>query len=292
MILTLNETKTILRGVCNFHEEDGWLAAYHFTDEQIASFEKDEFYYIRAHHSAGITMQLRTDAAKLAFDYKLVRRCSSDSIDVFVDDLPVSMTLLKGLPDEGRIECALPEGDKRVTVYFPLDNQMLVKNVEIDGAWKPVIPRTRVLWIGDSITQGYGPLLAGYSYANVANRALHWDITVQGIGGLRYDDRFLTPIPGYKPHKIVVSLGTNGCGAPDNIPRAETFFATLAERYPGLPTLVITPIWRANGWEKVLADNPQVGDEVAVDVRGKKLKAKVVAKHMIQNEPPYGKAVL
>ena len=38
--------------------------------------------------------------------------------------------------------------------------------------------------------------------------------------------------------------------------------------------------------------SPAVGDEIAVDVRGKKLKAKVVAKHMIQNEPPFGKAVL
>jgi len=33
-------------------------------------------------------------------------------------------------------------------------------------------------------------------------------------------------------------------------------------------------------------------DIIEVDVRGKKLKAKVVAKHMIQNEPPYGKAVI
>lgn len=41
-----------------------------------------------------------------------------------------------------------------------------------------------------------------------------------------------------------------------------------------------------------IAGNPQVGDEVFVDVRGKKLKAVVVAKHMIQNDPPYGKAVL
>ena len=38
--------------------------------------------------------------------------------------------------------------------------------------------------------------------------------------------------------------------------------------------------------------NPAVGDEILVDVRGKKLKAVVVAKHMIQNEPPYGRAVL
>ena len=41
-----------------------------------------------------------------------------------------------------------------------------------------------------------------------------------------------------------------------------------------------------------ISGNPQVGDEVFVDVRGKKLKAVVVAKHMIQNDPPYGKAVL
>lgn len=33
-------------------------------------------------------------------------------------------------------------------------------------------------------------------------------------------------------------------------------------------------------------------DVIEIDVRGKRLKAKVVAKHMIQNEPPYGKAVI
>ena len=33
-------------------------------------------------------------------------------------------------------------------------------------------------------------------------------------------------------------------------------------------------------------------DIIHIDVRGKKLKASVVAKHMVQNEPPYGRAVL
>ena len=41
-----------------------------------------------------------------------------------------------------------------------------------------------------------------------------------------------------------------------------------------------------------IAGNPAVGDEISVDVRGKKLKAVVVPKHMIQNDPPYGKAVI
>ncbi len=33
-------------------------------------------------------------------------------------------------------------------------------------------------------------------------------------------------------------------------------------------------------------------DIISIDVRGKRLKAKVVAKHMIQNQPPYGRAVI
>ncbi len=34
------------------------------------------------------------------------------------------------------------------------------------------------------------------------------------------------------------------------------------------------------------------GDMVEIDVRGKRLKAKLVDKHMIQNQPPYGRAVI
>ena len=32
-------------------------------------------------------------------------------------------------------------------------------------------------------------------------------------------------------------------------------------------------------------------DAISIDVRGKKLRAKIVAKHMDQNQPPYGRAV-
>ena len=38
--------------------------------------------------------------------------------------------------------------------------------------------------------------------------------------------------------------------------------------------------------------NVTMDDTIHIDVRGKKLKAKIVARHMIQNEPPYGKAII
>ena len=48
---------------------------------------------------------------------------------------------------------------------------------------------------------------------------------------------------------------------------------------------------RSIGFAYIDSDITQ-DDIIQIDVRGKKLKAKVVAKHMIQNEPPYGKAVV
>ena len=41
-----------------------------------------------------------------------------------------------------------------------------------------------------------------------------------------------------------------------------------------------------------LVTDAQVGDTLEVDVRGRRLKAEVVSRHLIQNRPPYARAVL
>ena len=61
---------------------------------------------------------------------------------------------------------------------------------------------------------------------------------------------FLAAITGlilyllFTPDKIIVSLGTNGCTAEDFNACAEAFFTALHKAYPGVPTLVINPLWR------------------------------------------------
>ncbi len=48
---------------------------------------------------------------------------------------------------------------------------------------------------------------------------------------------------------------------------------------------------RAIGFAYIRSDVTKE-DTISIDVRGKRLKAKVVAKHMVQNLPPYGRAVI
>ena len=119
---------------------------------------------------------------------------------------------VKDLEKEGKIEWELPEGKKSVVIYLPADATVHIKNFEIDAAAQRPEKNEKVLWLGDSITQGFGPLRSGQTYVCVANRILNYDIINQGIGGYVYDKKSLMKMEGYEPDKIIVALGTNQYG--------------------------------------------------------------------------------
>ena len=68
---------------------------------------------------------------------------------------------------------------------------MLIRNMEINATFTPAKKNEKVLWMGDSITQGFGPLRSAHTYVSVANRLLNYDILNQGIGGYVYDKNVL-----------------------------------------------------------------------------------------------------
>ena len=106
--------------------------------------------------------------------------------------------------------------------------------------------KEKVLWLGDSITQGFGPLRSGMTYVSVANRLLNYDIINQGIGGYVYDKKSLMKMEGYDPDRIIVALGTNQYGS-ETMTDVEEYYETLMGIYgTEIPVLCISPIWRGD----------------------------------------------
>ena len=153
---------------------------------------------------------------------------------------------MKDLPREGKLTWKLPEGKKDVILYLPADATVLIRNCEIDGAYTPAKKNEKVLWLGDSITQGYGPLRSAETYVSVANRLLNYDIINQGIGGYVYDKKSLMKMEGYTPDKIIVALGTNQFGC-ETMKDVEEYYETLTGIYgTKIPILCISPLWRGD----------------------------------------------
>lgn len=253
MILSNEELKTIYKGAYEFTEtEEGYLKACQYTKSQMKYFEGAMLmWFERCDASSAKTIEFITDATGISFDYKIIWTSSLDTFEVWEDDLATGIVKVEGLPEAGKLKFDLAEGKKKVVLYLPVDATVLIKNFEIKGdSFEKVDKGEKVLWLGDSITQGYGPLRSAHTYVSVANRILGYDIINQGIGGYVYDKKSLMKMEGYTPDKIIVSLGTNQYGT-ESMKDIEEYYEVLTSIYKDIPILCITPLWRGDNVEGI-----------------------------------------
>ena len=246
--MTNQELRSVYFGAYSFREtEDGFLQAFQYTQAQMDYFRAvSDFWYDRCMASTAKTLEMTTDAGTVSFEYRIIWEGSQDSFELAVDGLISDIRYVKDLPKEGKLVWTLPEGEKQVILYLPADATVLIRNCRIDGAYTPARKREKVLWLGDSITQGFGPLRSGQTYVSVANRILNYDILNQGIGGYVYDRNSLMKMEGYTPDKIIVALGTNQFGC-DTMTDIEEYYRTLIGLYGDrIPILCVSPLWRGD----------------------------------------------
>ena len=245
--MTNRELQDIWFGAYSFEETgDGWLQAFQYTKAQMEYFRSAfDFWYDRSMATTAKTLEFTTDAENISFEYKFTWTGSQDSFELAVDGLITEIRYVKDLPEEGKLEWKLSEGKKDVVIYLPADATVELRRCEIGGAYTPAKKNEKVLWLGDSITQGYGPLRSAMTYVSVANRILNYDIINQGIGGYIYDKKSLMKMDGYKPDKIIVALGTNQFGC-ETMKDVEEYYETLTGLYGETPVLCVTPLWRGD----------------------------------------------
>lgn len=248
MTLSNEELKKIYHGAYRFEEtKDGFLQAFQFNKEQTEYFKKtSEFWYDHCCASSGKTLEFVTTAENFSFEYKIIYLCSPDSFEVAVDGLITSIVYVKDLDKEGKLEFKLPKGNKNVVLYLPDDATVIIRNFEIDAPVCDVTKNAKVLLLGDSISQGFGPFRSSCTYANVMNRIMNYELLNQSIGGYIYDAGSLMKLDNFTPDKLIVFLGTNQFGT-ESMKDIEDFYIKLFEIYgTDIPIIVITPLWRGD----------------------------------------------
>ena len=240
--------KQIYYGAYSFKEtKDGYLQSFQYNEDQIEYFRNvSEFWYERCTASTAKTLEFSTEATEFSFDYRIIWRGSDDSFELAVDGLICRIDYLKDMSDEGHLTYKLPEGPKKVMLYLPADATALIKDFEINADYVPVKKGMKVLWLGDSITQGFGPLRSACTYVSVANRLLDYDIINQGIGGYVYDKNSLMKMEGYDPDRIIVALGTNQFGDETMAPVEEYYERLIGIYGRDIPIITVTPLWRGD----------------------------------------------
>lgn len=258
MQLHTETLKNLLKGAISIQTEDEWLRLFRFSEKQSNYyFEKTpDTLYPKTLASAGMKLDLVTDAEEISFDFRVFTASSRTfySVDLYIDGVFCDELYVMNYQNKksDTVSFAIPEGTHRLTVYFPNLMRMDIKNFNLHGASfaDPVSSKMKILCLGDSITQGYDAYHSSLSYVNRLSEALDAEILNQAIGAEVFDAEILDETLPFDPDLITVAYGTNDWAVrvskAEFLDNAERFFQKIRRIYPDKKIVYISPIWRGD----------------------------------------------
>ena len=245
----MNKIKKLFHGVLGFEETEGYLVARRFTREQMDAVSYNDFFLERTRCQASVTIELCTEATEISFGYRFLMRSGVlSSFEVYTNGRLTHFYYDDTLADEGELSLSFDEGKKRIEIYLPNYSEVGIKDFSVNGAYRAVTKKkTKVLFFGDSITQGGGSKRSAQTYVNVVKREMGYEILNLGIGGYVFENNLVKEMP-FSPDKIVVALGTNhhGYSEEESRKRITSFFDALTEQYGDMKKLVLLPVYCGN----------------------------------------------
>ena len=213
MVLTLDQIKQITVGAVHIEECADGIHFYKCTQKQIDAWkQQNEGLGERAAGSTGVRLDFHTTSQAMTF-----RVSQGAKFELYVNGLLRAQYNMEKTPE---ITVALddplgdPLAEKRVTLCFPSHNNGgVLQSLELDDG-STVTPHRfdyKMLFIGDSITQGWASDFDTLSYAYRVSRFFNAESVIQGIGGSYYCEEAFDHIP-FDPDVVLVAYGTNDFG--------------------------------------------------------------------------------
>lgn len=248
MYLNLEAIRSVTFGTLEVTEDADGFHFYRFTKKQLSVWEQASPTLARnAKALTGVTLDLETNSRCFSFEMSL---CAS--IDLYLDGL-----LWRHISSTDHVSVADLDGaNHRITVYLPAhgDAPVLRKVAFDDGAsLKPHSFDRKILFVGDSITQGWESVHQGVhydslSYANIVSRRLNAEGVIQGVGGAYFLPDSVDRLP-FDPDTVFVAYGTNDFTKFHNDyaqigQNAAELLRRMGDLYQGRRLFCITPTWR------------------------------------------------
>ncbi len=240
-----NEWDKIVVGSVYSEPYEGGVRYLKCKPEQVAAWtDVGEWWHGVALASTGIRVDFHTNSREVCFTMR-GKKC-----EVLINGLFSQMFIPADSSVFERYQITLPAEDNRVTLVFSSHDAFCVLQeltVE-DGAYvKPHPYDRKLLFIGDSITQGWNSKYDCLSYAYQTSFFLNAESVIQGVGGGTFLPKTFAK-PDFDPDAVIIAYGTNDFGACDTIREgmmwASEYLKLVQQAFPDKKLFCITPIYR------------------------------------------------
>lgn len=263
MRLTFDDIKSVTVGAASVYEDsDGVILFEKCTEKQIKAWYDfgSEVLSNRAKTTTGIRLDFHTNSKKIAFktasggkfelliDGMLRERFTPEAGCDGIEKSVVLKNAIGGDKDDFRVTLAFPSHSIGSLVYVELDDGAYIKRHEFS---------TKMIFIGDSITQGHNSYYDTLSYAWRVSNYYNAESIINGIGGAFYEpETFDTP--DFDPDTVLIAYGTNDAFRFREYSEMEwrviAYLDLVKAAYADKRVVVISPIWRGNAEMKPMGE--------------------------------------
>ena len=271
MKLSFDQIKNITFGAVSVRETEQGIRFIHCTDKQIEAWTAlAPVLGDRASLATGVCLDFHTNSKTVSFD---AVGGLHGKYEIYVNGLFAEQYIMEDLHEKGEAVKFVVDGgeENRITVIFPChDTPGILKYLELDDG-ATLIPykyAMKMLFIGDSITQGWASCRDSLAYAPRVARFFDAEMLNQGVGGAFYHESTFDKLD-YDPDVVIIAYGTNDSGSAVEKMQdhAHKFLELIKKEYEGRNTKIVllSPIWRlevtGERWQRYLGCCEAVKEE-------------------------------
>jgi len=251
--------KKITVGAVRIWEAPDGFRFSRFTEEEEAGwYTCSQVLGDRCRSLCGIRLDFKTDAKEIAFILS-----AGNKVDVWLNGVYNRTLRCSDLRNEGVTEVRIPLADQlgapfaetRVTLWLPCHGGGALGFLDAEGATyiRPLEYKHRILFLGDSITQGWNSERESMSFTSRITRFFDADALNCAVGGGYFSTATIGK-NGYTPEAITIAYGTNDFthweSSEELSEHCTSYLDKVKSLYPNVPIFVITPIIRHDNAER------------------------------------------
>ena len=238
MLLTQEQIKTIATGFVETEVHDGLIYFSKCTKKQI------DYWYStsnslgqRAQTTTGIMLDFTTNSKSIVADVS-----ENMKFELRINGVIVQQTT------DGKLSADL-SGSDRVSIVFPRHDKGYIKTLQLDdgASFEPIDYKTKFLFIGDSITQGWNSKYDSLCYAQRVVDFFDAKAVQNGIGGAYFAKDSFDEID-FDPDTVIVAYGCNDFKhyktMDERLKNADEHLKAIADAYSTKRLVYVVPIPR------------------------------------------------